>query len=59
MSIFKEPESRVVGRIAPMTRRNCRKKVKEFNEVITCYLCGGYYIEATTINECVHTCKYY
>lgn len=35
-----------------------RKKVKDLNDIITCSLCQGYYIEATTINECVHTCKY-
>lgn len=35
-----------------------RKKLKDLNDIITCSLCQGYFIEATTINECVHTCKY-
>ncbi|KAH7638558.1 ring finger containing protein [Dermatophagoides farinae] len=33
-------------------------KVKDFNDVITCFLCKGYLIDATTINECLHSfCK--
>lgn len=27
------------------------------NQHITCKLCKGYFIDATTINECLHTCK--
>lgn len=26
---------------------------------ITCHLCKGYLIDATTIVECLHSCKYY
>ncbi|CAI9537404.1 unnamed protein product [Staurois parvus] len=33
-------------------------KIKELNEQIVCYLCAGYFIDATTITECLHTfCK--
>ncbi|XP_040276548.1 polycomb group RING finger protein 1 isoform X2 [Bufo bufo] len=33
-------------------------KIKELNEHIVCYLCAGYFIDATTITECLHTfCK--
>lgn len=32
-------------------------KVAEFNEFFICFLCRGYKIEATTINECMHSCK--
>ncbi|RXM32289.1 Polycomb group RING finger protein 1 [Acipenser ruthenus] len=33
-------------------------KIKDLNEHIVCYLCAGYYIDATTITECLHTfCK--
>lgn len=34
-----------------------RAKLKTLNEHITCFICNGYFVEATTINECVHTCK--
>ena len=33
-------------------------KLRELSPFITCYLCNGYLIEATTITECLHTCKY-
>ncbi|EAT36767.1 AAEL011179-PA [Aedes aegypti] len=35
--------------------RTNRRKVKDFNDSITCSLCNGYLIEATTINDCLHT----
>jgi len=32
--------------------------LKDVNEIITCRLCEGYFIDATTITECLHTfCK--
>ncbi|KPM09221.1 RING finger containing protein [Sarcoptes scabiei] len=35
-----------------------RKFVKDLNEFISCYLCKGYLIDATTIIECLHSfCK--
>lgn len=34
-------------------------KIKDLNEHIVCYLCAGYFIDATTITECLHTCKYF
>lgn len=33
------------------------KLVKDFNQFITCHLCKGYLIDATTIIECLHSCK--
>ena len=33
------------------------REIKEFNSMLVCRLCKGYIIEATTINECLHTCK--
>nr|CAB3264701.1 polycomb group RING finger protein 3 [Phallusia mammillata] len=30
-------------------------KLRELNEHITCLICGGYLIDATTITECLHT----
>ncbi|KAL7286231.1 hypothetical protein TKK_0019487 [Trichogramma kaykai] len=35
-----------------------RQRLAEFNSLLTCKLCGGYYIDATTISECLHSfCK--
>nr|CAH7712756.1 unnamed protein product [Callosobruchus chinensis] len=32
--------------------------VKDLNSVITCRLCDGYLIDATTLVDCFHVCKY-
>ncbi|GAB0100056.1 hypothetical protein DMENIID0001_160350 [Sergentomyia squamirostris] len=40
-----------VGSIVPHPRR----KVRDFNSLITCQVCQGYIIEATTIADCMHT----
>jgi hypothetical protein len=29
----------------------------DVNEFITCVICKGYLIDATTITECLHTCE--
>ncbi|KAF4016144.1 hypothetical protein G4228_008403 [Cervus hanglu yarkandensis] len=35
-----------------------RVKIKDLNEHIVCCLCAGYFVDATTITECLHTfCK--
>lgn len=39
-----------------MHRAN-RPSIIQLNQQITCRLCKGYFIDATTINECLHTCK--
>ena len=31
--------------------------IRELNPHIVCALCAGYFIDATTISECSHTCK--
>ena len=33
-------------------------RLTEINPYIICHLCGGYLVDATTITECLHTCKY-
>lgn len=38
--------------------KNSRPNCTELNEFISCILCNGYLIDATTIVECVHSCKY-
>jgi len=46
---------------APNCKMNATRKV-ELKEVIpnlTCHLCKGFLIEATTIIECIHSCKLY
>lgn len=35
-----------------------RVKLKSINPHITCKICGGYFIDATTVTECLHTCQY-
>ncbi|CAM9598160.1 unnamed protein product [Lampetra fluviatilis] len=38
--------------------RTTRIKMTEFNPHLICVLCGGYFIDATTITECLHSfCK--
>ena len=32
-------------------------RLYDVNENIVCKLCAGYYIDATTVTECLHTCK--
>lgn len=33
-------------------------KLRTLNSHITCKICRGYLIDATTVTECLHTCKY-
>ncbi|XP_050094857.1 protein suppressor 2 of zeste [Anopheles aquasalis] len=41
-------------RIRMRSNASNRRRVKDFNDSITCTLCNGYLIEATTINDCLH-----
>lgn len=36
-----------------------RLRLSTLNDALTCKLCGGYFIDATTIIECLHSCKKY
>lgn len=38
--------------------KNARMPVQELNPYLTCVLCGGYLIDATTIIECLHSCEF-
>lgn len=38
--------------------RTTKIKITELNPHVICVLCGGYYINATTITECLHSCEY-
>ena len=31
--------------------------MRDVNQHVTCSLCAGYLVDATTITECLHTCK--
>lgn len=46
-------------RIKPSDQRVKQKPVyiMELNDLLCCRLCGGYLIDATTIIECLHSCK--
>lgn len=33
-------------------------KLRSINSHITCEICKGYFIDATTVTECLHTCKW-
>ncbi len=47
------------GLFHPMTmHRTTRIKITELNPHLMCVLCGGYFIDATTIIECLHSCEY-
>ena len=35
-----------------------KQQITDLNPRLICQLCGGYYIDATTIIECLHSCKY-
>ena len=34
-------------------------RIRDINTHIVCSLCAGYFIDATTITECLHTCTLY
>lgn len=34
-----------------------RPLISDLNQHLICVLCKGYYIDATTITECLHSCK--
>lgn len=38
--------------------KNSRARCTELNEFISCIICKGYLIDATTVVECLHSCKY-
>ncbi len=35
-----------------------RIRLKSLNPHITCKICRGYLIDATTVTECLHTCMH-
>uniref|UniRef100_A0A4W3GSG4 Bmi1 polycomb ring finger oncogene 1b n=1 Tax=Callorhinchus milii TaxID=7868 RepID=A0A4W3GSG4_CALMI len=54
--IFQLSEER--GHFSQNMHRTTRIKITELNPHLMCVLCGGYFIDATTIIECLHSfCK--
>ncbi|KAL5273910.1 hypothetical protein ACFFRR_000584 [Megaselia abdita] len=67
----KKPKSNIVGSSNPPEAKKSTKSpleinaqqkkpkpskhVKEFNDIFSCYLCHGYLINATTIDNCLHS----
>nr|6WI7_A Chain A, E3 ubiquitin-protein ligase RING2, Polycomb complex protein BMI-1 chimera [Homo sapiens]6WI8_A Chain A, E3 ubiquitin-protein ligase RING2,Polycomb complex protein BMI-1 chimera [Homo sapiens]6WI8_B Chain B, E3 ubiquitin-protein ligase RING2,Polycomb complex protein BMI-1 chimera [Homo sapiens] len=48
----------LISKIYPSMHRTTRIKITELNPHLMCVLCGGYFIDATTIIECLHSfCK--
>lgn len=37
---------------------NSRVKLRDVNPHLVCVLCQGYFVDATSIAECLHSCKY-
>ena len=33
-------------------------KIRDLNPHVVCSLCAGYFVDATTITECLHTCRH-
>lgn len=44
-------------KVQPFSYSKQRIKLRDVNDHLTCYICKGYYIDATTIVECLHSCK--
>lgn len=38
---------------------NRRVSLRDINPLLMCVLCHGYYVDATTIIECLHSCEYF
>lgn len=38
--------------------RTTRARLDDLNHHLVCVLCGGYFIDATSIIECLHSCEY-
>ena len=34
-----------------------RGGIRDLNPHVVCSLCAGYFVDATTITECLHTCR--
>lgn len=52
-----QPSRQGLGDREASWQEEVKVKMKELNEHIVCCLCAGYFIDATTITECLHTCE--
>lgn len=48
---------RVVAADHTAMDRKIKIKLSKLNPHISCKICKGYLIDATTVTECLHTCK--
>lgn len=59
ISISQGDASQVSSVLTPgIMHRTTRIKITELNPHLMCALCGGYFIDATTIVECLHSCEF-
>lgn len=50
-------ESKETKAIVNNPHKPIKVLLKTVSQQITCFLCKGYLIDATTIVECLHSCK--
>lgn len=53
-------ESKLENENESSMKKACKRKLpmlNDINQMITCAICSGYFIDATTIVECLDTCK--
>lgn len=48
---------KILLQVAVVMHQVSKLQITKLNPHLTCLLCGGYFIEATTIIECLHSCK--
>lgn len=41
----------------PLTAMKAKPKLTDLNAHLLCSLCKGYFIDASTISDCLHSCK--
>lgn len=59
ISVSQGDTSQVSSVLTPgIMHRTTRIKITELNPHLMCALCGGYFIDATTIVECLHSCEF-
>lgn len=59
ISVSQGDTSQISSVLTPgIMHRTTRIKITELNPHLMCALCGGYFIDATTIVECLHSCEF-
>ena len=55
--LFSDRDAAMSSSADPARREGGRPCLGELRSHLTCVLCAGYFIDATTIVECLHTCE--